>query len=39
MTGAGAATLDHEVEALSKDEKARQEREPGFCPMEPCGLF
>lgn len=35
MTGAGTATLDPEVEAMNKDEKAKQEREPGFCPTEP----
>lgn len=30
MTGAGVAILDHEVEAMSEDGKAKQEREPGF---------
>lgn len=30
MTGAGAAVLDDEVEAMSKDGKAKQDREPGF---------
>ena len=30
MTGAGAAILDHEVEAMSASGKVKQERDPGF---------
>lgn len=30
MSGARAAVVDNEVEAVSEDGKAKQDREPGF---------